>query len=215
MDKNTLIAMGLTQEQANQILKDLGDNYTPKSDYEGVKAENKQLKENLSERDGQLEELKKNSGSTEELNAQITKLQEENKAKDEAHALEIKQLKINAAIDSALTSAGAKNSKAAKALLDVGEIDKVELDDNGGIKGLSEQIEKLKGAEDSKFLFNDATSNPNKFKGVLPGQNGVEGLDSPADGDYQQRLNEARKNNDTGAVIAIKEAAAAEGVILM
>ena len=51
------------------------------------------------------------------------------------------------------------------ALLDLKD---AKLDEDGSVKGLSEQIEKLSKAEDSKFLFDTAPAQP-KLKGFQPG----------------------------------------------
>lgn len=56
--------------------------------------------------------------------------------------------KREAAIDAALASAGARNAKAARALLD---LDKVQLGEDGKLEGLSDQLEAL-GRSDS-WLF--------------------------------------------------------------
>ena len=91
------------------------------------------------------------------------------------NAAEIKQLKINSAVDAALTAAKAKNNKAVRALLD---LDKAELADDGTVKGLGDQIKKLVGAEDSKFLFD---TQKKQFKGAVPGESGVEDPDGKVD----------------------------------
>lgn len=49
---------------------------------------------------------------------QIEELQKKNTEQAKAHAAEMAQLKLDNAVDTALTAAGAKNSKAVKALLD-------------------------------------------------------------------------------------------------
>ena len=77
------------------------------------------------------------------------------------------QLKVDFAVEKALTGANAKNIKAVKALLDLTD---AKLDKDGNVKGLSEQIEKLTAADDTKFLF-DATQQTQQqtFKGFQPG----------------------------------------------
>lgn len=55
-----------------------------------------------------------------------------------------------------------------KALLD---LDKAELDENGAVKGLADQIKKLAEAPDSGFMF-DTTKPKNDFKGFKPGESG-------------------------------------------
>ena len=212
MNKEKLIEMGLTEELATSVMKELDGNYVPKARFNEVNTELKQTKDQVKERDSQLETLKKNVGDSEELKKQIEALQNDNKTKDEAHAAEIKQIKIDAAVDKALADAKAKNPKAVKALLDLA---KAEISDDGTIKGLDAQIKALTEAEDSKFLFDtDSTQNKNQnSKGFVPGQkkDGVPGASS----EYEPRLAEARKNGNTLEAIKIKQEAAADGVVLI
>lgn len=212
MNKEKLIEMGLTEELATSVMKELDGNYVPKARFNEVNTELKQTKDQVKERDSQLETLKKNVGDSEELKKQIEALQNDNKTKDEAHAAEIKQIKIDAAVDKALADAKAKNPKAVKALLDLA---KAEISDDGTIKGLDAQIKALTEAEDSKFLFDtDSTQNKNQnSKGFVPGQkkDGVPGASS----EYETRLAEARKNGNTLEAIKIKQEAAADGVVLI
>ena len=212
MNKEKLIEMGLTEELATKVAKELDGNYVPKTRFNEVNTELKQAKDQVKERDSQLETLKKSVGDSDELKKQIETLQNENKTKDETHAAEIKQLKIDTAVDKALADAKAKNPKAVKALLDLA---KAELSDDGTIKGLDAQIKALTEAEDSKFLFDtDSTQNKNQnSKGFVPGQkkDGVPGASS----EYETRLAEARKNGNTLEAIKIKQEAAANGVVLI
>lgn len=212
MNKEKLIEMGLTEELATSVMKELDGNYVPKARFNEVNTELKQAKDQVKERDSQLETLKKNVGDSEKLKKQIEALQNDNKTKDEAHAAEIKQIKIDAAVDKALADAKAKNPKAVKALLDLA---KAEISDDGTIKGLDAQIKTLSEAEDSKFLFDtDNTQNKNQnSKGFVPGQkkDGVPGASS----EYETRLAEARKNGNTLEAIKIKQEAAADGVVLL
>ena len=212
MNKEKLMEMGLTEELATKVAKELDGNYVPKTRFNEVNTELKQAKDQVKERDSQLETLKKSVGDSDELKKQIETLQNENKTKDETHAAEIKQLKIDTAVDKALAEAKAKNPKAVKALLDLA---KAEISDDGTIKGLDAQIKTLSEAEDSKFLFDtDNTQNKNqKSKGFVPGQkkDGVPGASS----EYETRLAEARKNGNTLEAIKIKQEAAADGVVLL
>lgn len=210
MTKEKLIEMGLTEEQASNVMKELDGNYIPKSRFNEVNTELKQAKDQVKERDSQLEELKKTAGDSEELKKQIETLQNDNKAKDDAHAAEIKQLKIDAAVDKALNDAKAKNLKAVKALLD---LSKAELAEDGTIKGLDSQIKALTEAEESKFMFEATNQQNHNSKGFIPGQkmDGVPGASS----EYETRLAEARKNGNTLEAIKIKQEAALDGVVLI
>ncbi|MBQ6712500.1 MAG: phage scaffolding protein, partial [Selenomonadales bacterium] len=112
-----------------------------------------------------LEELKKKSGDADALKAEIEKLQSENKTAADKFAADLKALKINNAVERALSSAGAKNLKAVKALLDLNEAEM----DGEDVKGLADQIKRLKTNEDTKFLFGETAPG---FTGVKGGDNG-------------------------------------------
>ncbi|GHV09078.1 hypothetical protein FACS1894217_12580 [Clostridia bacterium] len=113
------------------------------------------------------------------LKKQIADLQTANTEKDKTHTAEIRTLKINAAIDTALTAAKAKIPKAVRAMLDL-DLEKAELAEDGTIKGLADQIKKLQGAEDTKILFNTEPKQT-KMKGASPAETGVEEPDTKVD----------------------------------
>lgn len=187
MKRKFLEDMGLTKEQVDGILdensQDIGK---AKSDFELLQqkfntseTENTALKEQLAERDNQLEALKTSGGDTESLKKQIEVLQADNLAKEEAHATEIKQIKLDAAVDAALIAAKSKNTKATKALLEL-ELEKIEFDEQGSVKGLDEQIKKLASSDETRFLF-DTQEKRTQIKGAVPGESGVEGADARVD----------------------------------
>lgn len=183
MKRKFLEDMGLEKEQVDKILdensqdigKAKGDSEKIQKDLDAANAEVESLKAQISDRDKQLETLKNSTGDVEGMKQEIAKLQADNKAKDDAHAAEIKQLKIDAAIDSALTGAKAKNNTAVKALLK--DLDKAELADDGTIKGLAEQIEALQKSD--AYLFDTTTKKKTQVKGAKPGESGND------DGDHE------------------------------
>lgn len=170
-DKETIDK--IIDENSSDIGKAKGELETVQGQLKDANTEIETLKGQVSERDGQLETLKKSTGDVDELKKQIETLQTENKTKDEAHAAEIKQMKIDAAIEAALTSAKAKNNTAVKALLK--DLDKAELSEDGSVKGLKEQIEALVKGEDTKFLFD--SKKETKFKGAEPGKGDTDDAD--------------------------------------
>ena len=179
MKKEELVKLGLTEEDADKVAKASEEElkgFVPKSRFDEVNEAKKHAEESVKERDKQIEGLKSSAGDAEKLKQQIEQLQQDNKAKDSNHALEIKKLKIDNAVDSALNAAKAKNLKAVRALLD---LDKAELDENGSVKGLAEQIKKLSEAEDSKFMF-ESSGKP-KMKGAKTGEDGVDDNDGKPD----------------------------------
>lgn len=171
MKKEKLIELGLDEETAKKVAKEseneLAD-YVPKAQFDVVVNERDTANATIKERDTQLEKLK--DVDVNDLQTQIANLQVDNKKKDEDHAKEIKELKVNNAIETALTQHGALNMKAVKALLDV-DIDKIKVKEDGTLEGLNleEQIKTLKGAEDSKFMFKE--DKKPKFKGTNPSKN--------------------------------------------
>lgn len=185
MKRKFLEDMGLEKEQVDKILdensqdigKAKGDSEKIQKDLDAANAEVESLKGQISDRDKQLETLKNSTGDVEAMKQQIATLQADNKAKDEAHAAEIKQLKIDAAIDSALTGAKAKNNTAVKALLK--DLDKAELAEDGTIKGLAEQIEALQKSD--AYLFNTTTKKQTQVKGAQPGESGNDDGDHGTD----------------------------------
>ena len=173
MKKEELVKLGLTEEDAEKVAKASEEElkgFVPKARFDEVNEAKKHAEESVKERDKQIEGLKTSAGDAEKLKEQIEQLQQDNKAKDSLHASEIKKLKIDNAVDSALMTAKAKNLKAVRALLD---LDKAELSEDGTVKGLAEQIEALSKADDSKFLF-ESSGKPN-IKGAKTGEDGSDG----------------------------------------
>ena len=172
MKKEDLVKLGLSEEDAEKAAKASEEElkgFVPKSRFDEVNEAKKHAEESVKERDKQIEGLKSSAGDAEKLKQQIEQLQQDNKAKDSLHASEIKKLKIDNAVDSALIAAKAKNVKAVRALLD---LEKAELADDGSVKGLAEQIEALSKAEDSKFMF-ESSGKP-KMKGAKTGEDGLD-----------------------------------------
>ena len=174
MTKEKLMEWGLTEEQANKVMEGLNGSFVTKARFNEVNTELTKAKTTITERDGQLEALKKSGADATALQEQITQLQADNKKKDADHAAELKALKISNAVELALTGAKAKNTVAVKALLaDV--IAKAELVEDGTVKGLDDEVKKLVEGKDTAFLFDKATEK--KFKGAKSAEKGDGGGD--------------------------------------
>lgn len=166
MNKEDLIAMGLTEEQAKKVMDSLDGNYVTKTRFNEVNEENKTLKKSVSDRDKQLEDLKKSSGDNEELKKQIETLQQENANQKKAHETEMTQLRLDNAIDAALTAAGAKNIKAVRALIDTS---KVKVGEDGKLTGFDDLLSAVQKSD--SYLFTEKQQKQN-FKGFQPGASG-------------------------------------------
>ena len=174
MTRKQLEDMGLSKEQVDSIIKINGDDIenakaASATEIKNLKAEVTSLNTQVSDRDKQLETLKVSSGDNEALKQQIADLQAENTKAKETHESEMNQLKIDYAVEKALTGAKAKNIKGVKALL---ELEDAKLDKDGNVKGLAEQIEKLTAGDDTKFLFEAQKQQKPHFKGFQPGASG-------------------------------------------
>lgn len=176
MTRKQLEDLGLIKEQADSIMKINGDDIenakgTAATEIKNLQTEVEGLKTQVGDRDKQLETLKASAGDNADLKKQIEDLQTENATAKANHESELNQLKIDFAVEKALTGAKAKNIKAVKALL---ELNDAKLDKDGNVKGLAEQIEKLTSGDDTKFLFEaqKQTKQQQNFKGFQPGASG-------------------------------------------
>jgi len=132
------------------ISKELPKRFIPKDKYNEVAEAKKKLETDIQERDKQLEELKKASGTSEELKKQIEQLQADNKKASEEWQAKMAQMQLDFALERALTTARAKNPKAVKALLDM---EKVKLDGDQ-LLGLDDQLKALQQSD--PYLFGDS-----------------------------------------------------------
>lgn len=162
MTRKQLEDLGLGEEQIKSIMAING------GDIENAKATNSteisSLKAQVAERDKQLETLKSSVGDAEAMKQQIADLQATNDSAKANHESEMNQVKLDYAVENALSSAKAKNSKAVKALLDLSE---AKIDKEGNVKGLQEQLNALVSDEGTNFLF-EKQQQPS-FKGFQPG----------------------------------------------
>ncbi len=164
MTKEDLIAVSLSDEQANKVLSLVDKDFVEKAKFNEINEENKTLKQSITERDQQLETLKKSSGDNAELKKQIETLQQQNIEQKKAHDAEMAALKLDNAVETALTAAGAKNVKAVRSLFDA---NKLKLSADGSVEGLKEQIAAVQKSD--PYMFTEKQQKPQTFKGFQPG----------------------------------------------
>jgi len=161
MTLEQLKELGLDEEVAKKVLEAhkeaIKDKYVPIERFNEVNEEKKELKNQLEDRDKQLQELKVKAAGNEELTSKIAELENINKQTKEEYEKKIAAIRKETAIELALKDAKARNVKAVKALLD---LDKVSLDGENLI-GLDEQLKGLK--ESDPYLFGE-----DKLKGRDP-----------------------------------------------
>lgn len=164
MTKEQLAELGLNEDTAAKVLELYNDEVKgliPKEKITGYEEQLKTANDSLKDRDKQLNDLKKEVGDNEGLKKLITQLQEDNKKQQEEYEAQITSIKLNAAVDAALAKAGARNIKAAKALLNM---DTISLGEKGEACGLEEQLTELTKGEDTGFMFAPASA-----QGFVPG----------------------------------------------
>lgn len=200
MTKESLMAMGLTEEQATKVMEGLNGSFVTKTRFNEVNEELKTAKATITERDGQLNALKTSGADA--------------AAKDKAHAEEIQKIKMDNALEKALTDAKAINPATVKPLL-TAFMEKATLDDDGTIRGLADEIGKLAKTEGTSFLFkaDDTAQQTTTISGASPAGSTSVNPTTKA-GTYETRLADARKAGNSALAVAIKREAAADGVEL-
>jgi uncharacterized protein YydD (DUF2326 family) len=177
MKKEELMKLeGMTEDLATKIAELSAEELKgmiPKSRFDEVIAERDNAKKDHAEVLKQLGVLQKETGDVQSLKDKIKELEDTAKETEKTHTAEIQIMKINNAVDTALLGEKALNIKAVKALLD---LENAELDEDGTVKGLADQIKALKTADDSKMLFGSST-----MKGAKTGESGNEDGDKGVD----------------------------------
>lgn len=147
--KKAGIEEGKVDGVITDINKELPKYFIPKDKYNEVAEAKKKLEADIQERDNQLEQLKNAASNNEELKNQIEELQEANRRAAEEWQAKMTQMKLDFAIERALTTAKAKNIKAVKALID---LEKVKLDGDK-LLGLDDQLKEIQKSD--PYLFGE------------------------------------------------------------
>ncbi|HGF7649632.1 phage scaffolding protein [Enterococcus faecium] len=167
MKREELKGLGLTDEQIGSVMALHGVTVNElNSKVSTAEQQATQYQEQLEKNQNELNDFKANAKGNEDLTKQLEDLQSRFDEIKTSSEQQIADLKKSSAIDLALTQAGAKNIKAAKALLD-GE--SLELTDEG-LKGLDDQLAALK--ESDGYLFGQSEQvppNPNGKKATFSG----------------------------------------------
>lgn len=161
MTKDELLALGLTNEQADAINADIGKNYVAKSQFNQKNEELKQVKGELETVKGEVDTLKKDHADNESLTKQIQSMQKAAEEREKSHKAELKRMELDAMVDMALVTAKARNPKAVRALLN---LEKAKVED-GKVVGLEDQLKAL--SESDSYLFDTGTK---QIAGVTPGE---------------------------------------------
>lgn len=187
MKKEDLIAMGLSEEQADAVVGKYGT-MIPKERFDEVNKAKKTLEEQVKTHETQLKDLQDKAKGNEELQKTITDLQQANETAKTEYEQQLKDERMNAALKLSL------HSKVHDVDLVAGLIDKttIELSEDGKVtKGLEEQLKTLQ--ESKSFLFV-----PEKQPPTFKGWNPAGGTDNGA-GASDIGSNFAKMANEKGA----------------
>lgn len=165
-----ILGEAYTEDLDNKIAAEIGKNFVSKADFNTVNTAKKKAEDDVKSRDQQLEDLKKATGDTEALKKQITDLQTANATAKKTYEDELARIRMDGAVEAALTAAGAKNNTAVKALL-ADFLKDAKLGDDGTVKGLAGELAEMAKADATSFLFNTANGGQ-QFKGMQPGSAG-------------------------------------------
>lgn len=167
MKREELKELGLTDEQIGSIMALHGVTVNElNSRVSTAEQQATQYQEQLEKNQNELNDFEANAKGNEDLTKQLEDLQSRFDEIKTSSEQQIADLKKSSAIDLALTQAGAKNIKAAKALLDS---ESLELTDEG-LKGLDDQLAALK--ESDGYLFGQSEQvppNPDGKKATFSG----------------------------------------------
>ena len=175
MKKDELMKLeGMTEDLATKIVEMSTEEMKgmiPKTRLDEVIAERDNAKKDHADVLKQLGVLQKDTGDVQSLKDKIKELEDGAKEAEKTHAAEIKTLKINNAVDTALVGAKALNVKAVKALLN---LDGAEIAEDGSVKGLAEQITALQKSDG--YLFGSSAPSMKGAKVGEPSDEGDKGM---------------------------------------
>lgn len=157
MKRDLLKEHGFSEEQINFVMAENGkDVNSLKEQINNLTGERDGLQKQIDDRDKQLTTLKKSAKDNEELQSQIKQLQDENKTAKQNYQDQLAKQNKSFKIEGALRDAKAKNIKTVLPLIDT---EKVSVNDDGSLNGLSEQLDAVK--KDNSFLFEADQPKPN------------------------------------------------------
>lgn len=159
LKKEDLIALGLTEEQANKIVEDQKD-YIPRSRLKEETDTIAELKKQLEERAADLTKLQGEAGKGSDLEKKLADLQTQYKVDTDTLNKQLSDARLDAALDMALSKAKARDPVSVKAHI---KRDALKLKEDGSVEGLD--IETLTKEKPYLFEIEQTTDEGNGFAG--------------------------------------------------
>lgn len=148
------LGIQIPADKKDAFTAQFGENYKTAEETNRLRTARDDLKAQL---DGAKEQLKSFEGvDVSDLKSQIAKLNGDLTAKDNEYKAKLADMEFSAVLDSAISSSGAKNAKAVKALLDV---DKLRASTNRDAD-IKSALEACKAGNDYLFTSDEPVKNP-------------------------------------------------------
>lgn len=157
MNKDELIKLGLSPEQATSVLQLAKPAMDAQARLDSVNQELAQAKATIAERDKQIDGLKTANSDSKALQKQIAELQAANAEAESKYKAELLASRKSYAVKQALLEAEQKPQNV-KIVMDQIDMDKVFIDDNGNLTGFQEQQTRL--LKDAPYLFKTECAQP-------------------------------------------------------
>ena len=125
---------------------------------------------------------------------------------------QLRQLRLDYAVERALTAAGAINPVTVRPLL-ADLLAAAEPDENGQVPGLQAAVEALAADDATAFLFRSAPAQPVQLAGAAPAGTVSLQQDSRAAA-LEARLAEARQSGNLAAAVQVRREAAEQGIVI-
>lgn len=191
MRKEDFVAIGIADDLAEKAAAASATElkgYVPKTRFDEVNEEKKNLQTAKTQAEADLEELRKSAGDNAALAQQITDLQNAAKQKDAEYAQQLKALRLGNAIRLGITDA--QDADIVASLVDQS---KLILGDDGKVTGLDEQLKTLRESKPFLFKAKEQDNNGKQGAGFSVGatKGGNTGGGVGGDGDKQLSMKEA------------------------
>lgn len=194
MNREELKELGLSDEQIDKVMashgKVVNDTKAKADKVDGLESQIEDYKQQIADRDTQLEELGEKAKGNEELTAQIDQLKQQNETTKSELEQKLEQQAFDHTLEKSLTGANLKKDKdgnlstslkAVKSLLDM---DTIKLDGET-LKGLDDQLNGLK--ENASYLFEPEEQPPNSPQ-IVTGGNPNGGSNNGDDDPFAAKL---------------------------
>jgi len=148
----TILGDAYTEDIDKKVSSEIGKEFVSRTDFNAANEAKKAAESQVTDRDKQLETLKKSTGDAAELQKQIDALQETNKQAKAQYDSDLAAAKLSAALDLGITKA---------------------VKEDGTVDGLDTALETLKGSDGYLFTQEETKPQGNGF------QTGTQTPDAP------------------------------------